>query len=149
MKASRVLGIVLLVLEVLSVGLFLVCGQTIFSIIGTVTPPGGQIPIVEDQQTQTATLTFTFTPRNTGLLSVNLDVGFGLTLTDGSFAVKNTTAISLPPGSAKVVSLTIKVPMSALQEYSNSGGTFDIYTSTKTLYNLVRFDYNSKSEGGG
>ncbi len=149
MKVSRALGIILIILEVISVGLFLVCGQTVFSIIRSVTPPGGQIPVIEDQQTQTATMTFTFTPRNTGLLAVNLDVGFGLTLTDGSYAVKNTTWIYVPPGVEKDVSLSLRVPLSVLQTYSNTGGTFDIYTSIKTLNDLVRLDYTSKSEGGG
>ncbi len=149
MKASRALGFVVLILEVASIGLFLVCGQTIFSIMGTVASGGGELPIVEDPQTQTATLTFTFTPRNTGLLAVNLDVGFGLTMTDGSFTTKNTTTVSLQPGAGTDVSLSLKVPMAVLQEYSNAGGTFDIYTSIRTLNDVVRLDFNAKSEGGG
>ena len=51
MKTSRTLGIVILILEVASVGLFLICGQTIFSIMGTVTPGGGELPVVDDPQT--------------------------------------------------------------------------------------------------
>ncbi len=148
MKASRALGIVILILEVASVGLFLVCGQTIFSIMGTVTPRGGELPVVEDHQTQTAMLTFTFTPRNTGMLAANVEVGFGLTMTDGSFETMNTTTVSLQPGAERELSLSIRVPLAALQEYSNSGGTLDIYTSIKTLNDIVRLDYYVKSEGG-
>lgn len=148
MKASRALGIVILILEVASVGLFLVCGQTIFSIMGTVTPGGGELPVVEDPQTQTATLTFTFTPRNTGMLAANVEVGFGLTTTDGSFETKNTTTVSLQPGAGREVPLSIRVPLTVLQDYSNAGGTLDIYTSIRTLNDLVRLDYNVKSEGG-
>ena len=85
----------------------LVCGQTIFSLLGTVTQWGGEIPVDEDQQTQTATLTFTFTPRNSGLLAANVDVGFGITITDGSLH-KNTTTINLPPGAERESSLTIR-----------------------------------------
>ncbi|MCX6649679.1 MAG: hypothetical protein NTV61_09895 [Candidatus Bathyarchaeota archaeon] len=149
MKTSKLLGVALIVLEVASVALFLVCGQTIFSLLGTVTPGGGEIPVSIDQQTQIATLTFTFTPRNSGLIAANVNVGFGVTLTDGSYSVKNTTTVNLPPGTQEAISLTIKVPVEKLQEYANAKGTLDIYTSIRTLNDLVKLDYNAKSEGGG
>jgi hypothetical protein len=149
LKTSRLLGVVLIVLEFTSVALFLVCGQTIFSLLGTVAGGGGEIPVVVDQQTQIATLTFTFTPKNGGLIAANINVGFGVTLTDGSFSVKNQTTISLPSGTQQSVSLNIKVPVDKLQEYANAKGTLDIYTSIRTLNDLVKLDYNSKNEGGG
>jgi hypothetical protein len=149
LKASNVLGVALLITEIVSIGLFLVCGQTIFSIIGSVAPGSGQIPVVEDQATQTASLTFTFSPRNNGLLAVDLDLGFGLTLSDGSYTLKNTTTVSLNPGAGRDVSLSIRVPIAVLQDYSNVGGTVDIYTSIGTLNGLVHLDYSSRSEGVG
>ena len=149
MKTSRLLGVALIVLEVAGVALFLVSGQTIFSLLGTMTPSGGEIPVEVDEQTQIATLTFTFTPRNSGLIAANVNVGFGVTLTDGSYSAKNTTGVYLPPGTQKNVSLTIKVPVEKLREYADAKGTLDIYTSIRTLNDLVRIDYNSKSEGGG
>jgi len=148
MKASRVLGIVILILEVASLGLFLICGQTIFSIMGTATPGGGELPVVEDPQSQTAILTFTFTPRNTGMLTANVEVGLGLTMNDGSFETMNKTTANLKPGVGRNVSLSIRVPLEALREYSNAGGTLDIFTSIKTLYDIIRLDYIVKSEGG-
>jgi hypothetical protein len=63
--------------------------------------------------------------------------------------VKNTTGVYLPPGTQENVSLTIKVPVEKLREYADAKGTLDIYTSIRTLNDLVRIDYNSKSEGGG
>ena len=149
MKTSRLLGVALIILEVAGIALFLVCGQTTFSLLETVMPNGsGEIPISVDQQTQIATLTFTFTPRNSGLIAANVNVGFGVTLTDGSFTVKNATTIYLPPGAEKDVSLTIRVPVDKLQAYADAKGTLDIYTSIRTLNDLVRLDYNAKSEGG-
>jgi hypothetical protein len=149
LKTSRLLGVALIVLEVAGVALFLVSGQTIFSLLGTMTPSGGEIPVEVDEQTQIATLTFTFTPRNSGLIAANVNVGFGVTLTDGSYSAKNTTGVYLPPGTQENVSLTIKVPVEKLREYADAKGTLDIYTSIRTLNDLVRIDYNSKSEGGG
>lgn len=150
MKKSRLLGAALIVLEVAEVVLFLLCGQTIFSLMGTVTPSGGgEIPVVINQQTKVATLTFTFTPRNSGLLAARVDVGFGVTLKDGSYSAKNMTSVYLPPGAQASVSLTINVPMEKLQEYTEAKGTLDIYTSIRTLNDLVRLDYNAKTEGGG
>ena len=149
MKTSQILGIVLIILEITSVALFLVCGQTIFSLLGTVAGEGGEIPVIVDQKTQIATLTFTFTPKNSGLIAANVIMGFGITLTDGSFSVKNQTTVSLPPGTQQSVSLNIKVPVEKLQEYADAKGTLNIYTSIRTLNDLVKLDYNSKNEGGG
>ena len=149
MKTSSVLGAVLLILELGSVALFLVCGQTIFSLLGTVTGGGGEIPVVIDNEAQVATLTFTFAPRNGGLLAAIVGVGFGVTFTDGSYSVKNSTTVYLPPGEGEEVSLSIKVPLDKLQEYADANGTLDIYTSIKTLNDIVRLDYNAKTEGGG
>jgi hypothetical protein len=149
LKTSQIIGVALIILEVASIGLFLLSGQTIFSLIGSVTPSGSTLPVVVDEQSQIATITFTFTPHNTGYLAARINLGFGLTLTDGSFAVKNTTSIYLTPGEQQNVDLSIKVPVSKLQEYTNAKGTIDIYTSIITLNDLVRIDYNSMAEGGG
>lgn len=149
MKASRLLGFLLIAIEVASVALFLLCGSTIFSLIGTVTPGGGEIPVAVDEETQVATLTFTFTPKNSGYLDATIDVGFGVTLTDGSYSVKNTTSIYLPPGGERDVSLTLRVPVEKLKAYADAKGTLDIYTSIRTLNGLVSLNYNAFSEGGG
>ncbi len=117
--------------------------------MGSVTPSGGNLPVVVDEPTQIATITFTFTPQNTGYLAARLNLGFGLTLTDGTFTVKNTTSVYLTPGAQANVDLSIKVPVNKLQEYANAKGTLDIYTSIITLNDLVRINYNSMSEGGG
>jgi hypothetical protein len=143
------IGVVLLILEMVGVGLFLLCGQTIFSLMGSVTPTGGNLPVVVDEPTQIATITFTFTPHNTGYLAAKLNVGFGFTLSDGSFTVKNTTTLYLTPGSQYNADLSIKVPVAKIHEYANAKGTLDIYTSIITLNDLVRIDYNSRAEGGG
>ena len=149
LKTSQIIGVALIILEVASVGLFLLSGQTLFSLIGSVTPSGSNLPVVVDEPSQIATITFTFTPHNTGYLAARINLGFGLTLTDGSFAVKNTTSIYLTPGAQQNVDLSIKVPVSKLLEYTNARGTLDIYTSIVTLNDLVRIDYNSMAEGGG
>jgi hypothetical protein len=130
-------------------GLFLICGQTILSLLGSVVPSGGTIPVSFDEPTQIATVTLSVTPHNSGYIAARLNLGFGLTLTDGSFMVKNTTTISLVPGAQQSVSLSIKVPVDKLRDYTNAKGTLDIYTSIITLNDLVRLDYNSRSEGSG
>ncbi len=149
LKTSQIIGVALIILEVASVGLFLLSGQTLLSLIGSVTPSGSNLPVVVDEPSQIATITFTFTPHNTGYLAARINLGFGLTLTDGSFTVKNTTSIYLTPGAQQNVDLSIKVPVSKLLEYTNARGTLDIYTNIVTLNDLVRIDYNSMAEGGG
>jgi hypothetical protein len=117
--------------------------------MSTVSPSGGgQIPVVVDEATQVATLTYASEPKNGGLLPVKLGIGFGMTLSDGSYSVKNVTTVSLQPGEQRGVSLTLKVPLARLQQYSDGNGTLDIYTSFSTLSDLVRLDYNALAEGG-
>ena len=150
MKTSQLLGAVLIILEVASVALFLICGQTMFSLMGTVAPSGGgEIPVVVDEQTQIATLTFKCTPENRGFIAASVNIGFCVTLIDGSYSAKNTTKVYLPSGTQEDVSLTIKVPVEKLREYTDAKGTLDVYTSIRTLNDLVRLDYNSRIEGGG
>ena len=139
----------LLILEVVGLGLFLICGQTIFQLMDSVKPSGGNIPVSIDEPTQIATITYTFTPHNTGYLAARMNLGFGLTITDGSFTVKNTTSVYLTPGEQQKVDLSIKVPVAKLQEYANAKGTVDLYTGIITLNELVRIEYNSIAEGGG
>ena len=130
-------------------GLFLLCGQAIYSMLITVSPTGGgQIPVDVDEGTQIATLTYASTPRNSGLLAVKLDIGFGISLSDGSYSVKNVTMVYLQPGQQKEMNLTLKVPLAKLQQYADSKVTLDIYTSFSTLNGLVRLDYNALAEGG-
>lgn len=143
------LGIVLFIVEIVSVTLFLICGQTIFSLLGTMIENGGGNPVDMRQQGNVSIVSFTFTPRNGGLLAARVNLGFGLTLKDGSYSTKNTTSVYLPPGVGKTVILTIKVPQDKLQQYSDANGTINIYTSMYTLNDLVRLDYNALAEGGG
>ena len=149
LKTSQIIGVVLIILEVAGVGLFLLSGQTIFSLIGTVVPKGVAPNVSVDEHAQVVTIMFTFTPHNTGYLAARMNLSFGLTLTDGSFTVRNATSVYLTPGAQQNVDLSIKVPVSKLQEYVDAKGTLDIYTSIITLNDLVRIDYNSKAEGGG
>lgn len=149
MKTSQVLWVLLLVLEVVSIGLFLLCGQAIYSMLSTVSPSGGgQIPVDVDEAAQIATLTYASMPRNGGLLAVKLDIGFGITLSDGSYSAKNMTTVNLKPGEQRDVRLTLKVPVAKLQQYADAKGTLDIITSFSTLNNLVKLDYNARAEGG-
>jgi hypothetical protein len=94
------------------------------------------------------TLTFKCTPENRGFIAASVNIGFGVTLKDGSYSTKNTTKVYLPSGTQEDVILTIKVPIDKLREYTDAKGTLDVYTSIRTLNDLVRLDYNSKIKGG-
>jgi hypothetical protein len=147
LKTSRTLGLLIIVLEIGGIAFLLLCGQTLLSIIGTATS-GGQIPTEIDQATGNAKLTFTVGPKNAGYLPALLTIGFGVSTTDGTFSVRNFTTIYLEPGKQTPTTLTLKVPQDKLQLYANGEGTLDVYTNTKTLWNLVSLDYNVKVKGG-
>lgn len=147
MKTSKALGLLIIVLEIGGIVFLLLCGQTLLAIIGTATS-GGQIPTEIDQATGVARLTFTADPKNGGYLPAILTIGFGVSTNDGLFSVSNFTTINLEPGKQVPTTITLKVPQDKLQLYANGEGTLDVYTNTKTLWNLVSLDYNVKVRGG-
>jgi hypothetical protein len=101
----------LIILEVASVALFLICGQTMFSLMGTVTPSGGgEIPVVVDEQTQIATLTFKCTPENRGFIAASVNIGFGVTLKDGSYSTRTLQKFTSHPGPKRTLSLQSRCP---------------------------------------
>ena len=149
MKASSALGLVILTAEVAGIALFLLCGQTIYSTLGTLAPDGGgEIPVSVDERTQVATLTYTVTPGNGGLLATRLRIGFGLTLVDGSYSARNDTSTLLQPGGSSEVRLTLKVPASKLRQFADGGGRLEVYTSLSTLNDLVTLGLNARTVGG-
>ncbi len=136
-------------MQAAGIGLFLLCGQTILSLLGTVAPSGGGIiPVEIDESAQFATLTYTSFPRNGGLLAAEIKVGFGVDLYDGSYSNRNNTTLYLKPGEERVVSLILRIPVSVLSTYSEAKGYLGIYTDVSTLGGLAGIAYNALAEGG-
>jgi hypothetical protein len=149
MKTSKSLGWIITVVEIVTISLFLLSGQTIFAVMSTViSSGGGTIPMEIDQATGMAKLTFSVAPNNSGYLFAKLNIGFGISSADGSYSVRNMTTTNLDPGMKKNITLTLKVPVDELQRYTKGNGTFDVYMSIKTLYDLAGMDYNMKAQGG-
>jgi hypothetical protein len=149
LKASGALGLIILTAEVTSIALLLICGQTMYSTLRTLTPgSGGEIPVTVDERTQVATLTYTSTPSNGGLLATRLRLGFGLTLDDGSYSARNDTSTLLQPGGSSEVKLTLKIPASMLKQLADGYGRFEVYSSLSTLNDLVTLGLNAKTVGG-
>jgi hypothetical protein len=149
LKASSALGLIILTAEITGIALLLLCGQTIYSTLRTLTPDGeGEIPVSVDERTQVATLTYTSTPSNGGFLATRLRVGLSLALDDGSYSARNDTSTLLQPGGSSEVKLTLKVPVSTLRQFADGYGRLEVYTSLSTLNDLVTLGLNSKSVGG-
>jgi hypothetical protein len=149
LKASNALGLILLTTEVAGIVLFLLCGQTIYSTLRTLTPDGeGKIPISVDERTQVATLTYTSTPSNGGILATRLRISLGLTLDDDSYSARNDTSTLLQPGDSSEVKLTLKIPASKLKQFTDGYGRLEVYTSLSTLNDLVTLGLNAKTVGG-
>jgi hypothetical protein len=149
MKTSKSLGWIINLFEIIILSLLLLSGQTILTIMSSVlSSGGGAIPIEIDQPNGTAKLTFSVTPINSGYILSNLNIGFGISSENESYSFRNTTTVSLEPGVQKNITLTLKVPLEELQRYTNGYGTFDVYMSIKTLYDLAGIDYHMKAQGG-
>ena len=149
MKASNALGLLILTSEIALIVLFLLCGQTIYSTLRTLTPDSeGEIPISVDERTQVATLTYTSNPSNGGLLATRLRIGLGLILDDGSYSARNDTSTILQPGDSGEVKITLKIPVSKLRQFADGYGRLEVYTGLSTLNDLVTLGLNAKTVGG-
>jgi len=137
-----------LVMQAAGIGLFLLTGQTIISLIETLAPSGEKIPVDINKATQIATLTYMSSPNNRGFLDATVQIGFGLELNDGSYSSRNSTTLHLLPGARGEVSLTLRVPVSVLSTYSDAKGYLGIYTNVRTLGSLAGIEYDALAEGG-
>ncbi len=149
MKASNALGLIILTAEIAGIVFFLLCGQTIYSTLRTLSPDSeGEIPVSVDERTQVATLTYTSTPSNGGLLATRLRLSLGLTLDDGSYSARNDTSTLLQPGDSGKVKITLKIPVSKLRQFADGYGRLEVYMSLSTLNDLVTLGLNAKTGGG-
>jgi len=150
LKSSKALGLILLVIQVAAIVAFVVSVHTIYMVMRSTAPGGGQeIPVGIDQNTGTAKLTFTMSPANGGLIGASLSVQVGILAPDGQYVAMNSTRLYLDPGSSRSLGMTLKVPIEAINKYYTDGGTsLEVQMGVRTLQDLVGFSTIIHSEGG-
>ncbi|MCJ7574729.1 hypothetical protein MUO93_10800 [Candidatus Bathyarchaeota archaeon] len=151
LKSSKALGLLLLVIQVAGMLAFVVSVHTIFAVIRSAVPNGGQvIPVEIDENTGMAKLTFTMSPGNGGFIGASLSVQVGIVAPDGQYLAMNSTKLYLDPGSRKNIEMTLKVPVERFNEYAAGGGTsLEVQTGVRTLQDLVGFSTTIRAKGGG
>lgn len=151
MKSSKALGILLLVIQVAGMLAFVVSVHTIFAVMRSVVPNGGQvIPVEIDENTGIAKLTFTMSPGNGGFIGASLSVQVGIVAPGDQYLAMNSTKLYLNPGSRKSLEMTLKVPVERFNEYAAGSGTsLEVQTGVRTLQDLVGFSTTIRAKGGG
>jgi hypothetical protein len=148
-KTSKIISVLVIVLQVGGFVLFAACGQTIFSILTTSFQQGGQVPFSLDPKTNIATLMFTLEPQNCGYLESKVTLGVRVTSDTMTLTEGNSTTITLPPGASKKTTLVLKIPYERLQLYSEGRGSLELTANVQTLYGLASMDYRMQIKGGG
>jgi hypothetical protein len=151
LKSSKALGILLLVIQVAGMLAFVVSVHTIFAVMRSVMPNGGQvIPVEIDENTGMAKLTFTMSPGNGGFIGASLSVQVGIVAPGDQYLAMNSTKLYLNPGSRKSLEMTLKVPVERFNEYAAGSGTsLEVQTGVRTLQDLVGFSTTIRAKGGG
>jgi len=147
LKASKVFGLVIGVMQLASV-IGLVLGMhTILGVFTSAMPNENQE--IEISPNGPLVIPFSLTPTNTGYLDASFEIHMSV-VADGVTIATDSASVEVPPGSTVPVDLTLTISeedvMSHLQEVTSVQWVIDVQTST--LYDLLSFSNHIVIEGG-
>ena len=148
MKASKVVGFVILITQLMSSIALIIGMHTILGVFATALPSGGKE--VEIQFTDPVIIPFTLNPVNNGYLEATMDVSVRM-IVNGVEIASDSAVVSVPSGSIVPVELELSIPLSDAQEYLQQGVDLQWETdiSVTTLYDLISFSNRMIIQGGG
>lgn len=143
MKASKILGGLISVVSIVGMVAFALGLQSMFSVIQTGMPAGGEISLDPSSPT-----VFMLTPSNTGFLDATLDVSIELKL-DGSTIASDDFSIVVPAGTQTETQLELSITDMDLPVITEDS-VMEIVTEVKikSLFDYISFDFNTVATGG-
>ena len=140
MRAARVFGLLVLLVQVSSVLAFGLSVYTIFNVASSTASEGAiGLELTIDRSTGIGVLRLRATPRNAGPLGVDLAIGVGAIDDSGVYITRNSTSMHLDAGEGKPVSLSLRIPGDLMQEMTLKGveGYFEVTFDIRTLNKMV------------
>ena len=146
MKGSKVLGLIISIVQLGSAVALMLGMHTILGVFSTAL--GGEQGI-EIQFTDPVTIPFTLTPVNNGFLEATMEVSMRMEV-DGVEIASDSEVVRIPPGGVVPVELLLSIPLEEAQEYLQEGTDLQWSTdiSVSTLYDLISFSNHMVIEGG-
>ena len=147
MKSSKVLGLIISIVQLGSAVALIVGMHTMLGVFSTAL--GGGEQGIEIQFTDPVTIPFTLTPVNNGFLEATMEVSMKMVV-DGVEIASDSEVVLIPPGSVVPVELLLSIPLEEAQEYLQEGTDLQWSTdiSVSTLYDLISFSNHMVIEGG-
>ncbi len=148
MKASRILGIGIMIIQLVSVVGFTAGFHTIFEVYNTAIP-GGAGGGTEIEMTDPVVIPYSVSPRNRGYLAAELTVTFSLVAEEEVIATES-MEVTIPPREQASIDLELTIPLSTAQTYLGEGSNAEwvLELGITTLYDLVTFSNIITMPGG-
>lgn len=151
MRASKILGLIVMVSQLAGIILFAVSTYSLITVVeSSVTTEAGGIEATIDEATGRVRLSLTATPTNPGYLGVDLSVSLGLIDENGQYLAVNSTSLHLDPGEARLLNLQLSAALSEVIDYFDGSkeGFIEMKVDVRTLNNLVGFSNTLRVRGG-
>jgi len=148
MKASRIIGIIILVIQIGSAVALLAGLHTMFGVFTTALPTEEEE--IQIQFSDPVVIPFTFSPINSGYLKASMYVSVKLIADDMELA-SDSALIEIPSSSFIPVVLELSLPLSDAEKYLKEDVDliWETEISVTTLYDLISFSNRMIIEGDG
>jgi hypothetical protein len=148
LKASRILGIGIMIIQLVSVVGFTAGFHTIYEVYSTAIP-GGAGGGTEIEMTDPVVVPYSVSPRNHGYLEAELTVTLSL-VADEEVIATESREVTIPPGEQASLDLELTMPLSTAQMYLGEGSNAEwvLELGITTLYDLVSFSNIITMQGG-
>jgi len=149
LKSSKILGIGIMIIQLVSVVGFTAGFHTIFEVYNTAIP-GGTGEGTEIEMTDPVVIPYSISPRNHGYLEAKLTVTLSLVAEGEEVIATESMEVTIPPGGQVPLDLELTMPLSTAQEYLGEGSNAEwtLELRITTLYDLVSFSNIVTMPGG-
>ncbi|MFH0850183.1 MAG: hypothetical protein V1924_04495 [Candidatus Bathyarchaeota archaeon] len=148
MKASKTLGVIITVVQIVSFFALVTGMYTIIGILNTTLPTGQQV--IQPQMGDPVVIPFTFHPRNEGFLEATLTVSLSLVAGVDQILATDSAIVTIPAGSITPVDLELRIPLNQYQDTMTDPDlvSWKVDVKVTTLFNLISFRNTMTITGG-
>jgi len=148
LEKTRIIGLIVLVLQIGSVLAFIASGYTIYQVLASSLPQQGmKAPLKIERKGETSEIILTLNPVNRGYMPVSLSLGLSANILGEQVASDN-TSLTLTPGIGEEIVLNLVVSADRVEQIFDDEGSMDLKLSVRTMGDLVAFSLNTHVEGG-
>ena len=150
MKPTKVLGVVISMIQLASVLAFVLSIYTVTMVLqSSISGEGLAMELTVDESTGRGLLHLELNPSNPGLLDTDLSLELNL-LADGEKITGDSSSVSIAAGSQETLSLNLMVEAADMERIISQGleTSMEVTIGLRTLYDLVGISNTIELQGG-